>query len=265
MKTTGLLLCIWLPFQLLGNACVLDQWQVSLDVAYEKWDTDEFWNKSGKKRSAANDFEKKEAKALLEFGLTRCDTLSVRSSWARFDESINGRTFGFTDLEIGWKRTLYQKDHHLISGQIVILIPFESDYEPPLRYGRNGAEFNLLYSSGFTFCDHFGYYDGCLGYRWYKGFPSDQIRANFALGYFVCPWLKLVAESKLEYGIFNGDDRPDASLIYLNPNYRLLRIDVLAELCPCSFSSAYVGYFRHVWGRNVGTGGGFVGGANVWY
>lgn len=102
-----------------------------------------------------------------------------------------------------------------------------------------------------------------IGYRKYEGFPSDQLRAQAMVNFFLFSRLQITGSSHLEYGLFNGSSRTDESLFLLNPNYRLLRSQIDVVLCLYKGASIFVGYHRHLWGRNVGTEGGMYGGTQI--
>ena len=242
------------------TACVENCGETAGRGTFWSYSASRFWDSSGRSQSAYNDFEIKEYIFSFAYGLTRCDTLSVRGGWARVEESMNGRVFGFEDCEIGWKHSLGEKWGHLMAVELVGILPVEDTYKPGVRYGEYGAEINLLMSSGFELYNRRGSYDLRAGYRAYAGFPSDQIRADGSVLFMPWPKVMLTASGHLEYGLFTGHSRTDASLFLLNPNYRLLRAQVEATFCLFKRVSPFVGYQRHVWGRNVGTGGGLYGG-----
>lgn len=245
------------------TACPQKQGHVYLCGTYWTYCSDEFWNSNGKRCEAYNEFEKCEFNFYAEYGITCRDTVTLKSAWARIDESVNGRTFGFEDIEIGWKRYLGTKCSHLISAELVGIIPVETNYKPGLRYGEYGGEFNLLLTKGFKLWEQCGSYDLRLGYRTYCGFPSDQIRADAVFNIFSFSRLTLSASGHLEYGLFNGSSKDDESFFLLNPNYRLFRGQLQATLCVYQGAAIFVGYQRHMWGRNVGTNGGVYSGAQV--
>lgn len=245
------------------TACVQQKGHGYLSATYSSYSSNEFWNHEGTKRDAHNDFEKKSYSLYGEFGLTKRDTISAQGSWARVDESINGRTFGFEDIELGWKHYLGTKWCHHISTELVGIVPIETEHQPGLRYGEFGGEFNLLFTRGLALWKRCGGYDLRLGYRAYTGFPSDQVRADAVFHIFPFSRLKLSAGGFLEYGLFNGHSRHDQSHFLLNSNYRLFKAEVKASLRLYRGASAFVGYNRHLWGRNVGTRGGYFGGVQV--
>lgn len=242
------------------TACVQGIGQALFEVQYCRYEADEFWNASGKKKDAHNEFKRDEYSLYIEAGLTAKDTVSVKGAWARIDESINGRTFGFEDVELGWKHSLGTKWNHLLATELVGIIPVERDHKPGLRYGQYGCELNLLLTRGLTLFQKCASYDIRLGYRAYEGYPSDQLRADLRFSFCPCPKVVLSASGHLEYGLFTGNSRTDESLFLFNPNYRLLRAQVEAEYRIFRCAALFAGYRQHLWGRNVGTSGGAYGG-----
>jgi hypothetical protein len=248
-------LLLILPGFLIARTCPLDPWEADLEITYKSYQTSHFWNKTGSRKSAHNEFDKKEIEIYGEFGLTSCDTLTLKESWGRAEERMNGRTFGFSDMELGWRRFLWTNGSHVIASRALAIIPIQNNFEPAIRYGQYGGEVDILWG----YCC----YDFLLGYRFYEGFPSDQIRACAQMHWELCSWITFKGEAKLEYGVFNGQNRPDASLFLYQPNYRLFKVKAEAEIKLCRCVSTNVGWFQHVWGENVGTGGGFYGGIDI--
>lgn len=245
------------------NPCVQRKGHLFLSGTYWNYHSHTFWNKNGKKRDAFNTFEKNEFSLYAAYGLTRCDTLWVNGGWARIEESLNGRVFGFSDIEIGWKHLLGRVKGHLLTAEIVGIVPAESEFKPGLRYGRFGGEANLLIGKGFCLNELPGSYNVRLGYRVYEGFPSDQFRCDGAVHWKPFRCIRISAILGLEYGVFNGHSRVDQSFFLFNPNYRLLRGEIYTTLSLYKGASAFVGYRQHLWGENVGTHGGALGGLQV--
>lgn len=211
---------------------------------------------------AFNKFEKDLYQGYAEYGLTWRDTISIKGGWARIEETLNGRNFGFTDIELGWKRYLCQKNGALISAELVAIIPPEEEHSPGLRYGCWGGEINLLMSNGFYLANTRGAYDLRLGYRTYDGDPSDQILADAVGRFMIFPRVCLLAGLNLQYGLLNGHPtRSQQSLFCFFPNYRLLNGKVEVMFNVFKGASIFAGYQRHIWGRNVGTGGEWYAGA----
>ncbi len=230
---------------------------------YTSYESHEFWNKEGKKRDAHNEFEKSLYSLYAEYGLTKWNTLTLKGGWGRIEESLNGRTFGFEDLTVGWRHCLGCKWGHLVSIELDAIIPVEDEYKQGLRYGKIGGECNLLLTKGFAVSDWRGYYDIRLGYLGYDGFPSDQLLGDLVFNLSVFSRLTLTLGGFLEWGLFNGSSRDDASHFLYNPNYRLFRGEIQATFNIYDGASLFIGYDRHFWGENAGTNGSVYGGAQI--
>lgn len=184
----------------------------------------------------------------------------MHGGYSTANESINAKAKSLEDLELGWKWLLCNGKTSAFTSQFTVIIPTGKE-RCSIRYGKLGGEWDLLYSNIFNFLQHFGWYDLLLGYRFYHDGPSDQIRASIALGYDIKPYASVIAMTKLDYGVLNGRKNFHRNNITLDPNYRLLemQIECVVDLSPNA--SLTFGFFKHVWGENVGTGGGFFGGA----
>lgn len=249
------------PWKSEGCSLVQEQGGFYCSTHYSTYNTSHFWNKNGKKLPSYNDFHKKTYHAYSEYGLTSLDTLGIWGSYSRIEESVNGRTIGFADFEINWRHLWCQYNGHNFATQVIAIVPAESTYKPGLRYGRYGGEISLLYLREFDFYHRGAWCETRLGYRTYDGFPSDQIRADLMVGYQLFSRLEIMAEAFLDFGLFNGDFYVNQNVILYNPNYRLLKLQVEGYLTLTDFAYINVGYFQHVWGENIGTGGGLFAGA----
>lgn len=230
---------------------------------YWHYSSHHFWNSKGHKKDAFNTFKKDEVQAYAEYGITWCDTLSIKEGYGRVDESLNGKTIGFTDIEIGWKRFLGQKWKTLFATELVGIIPIETQHKSGLRYGRYGVEINMIATKGFSLLQRCGWCDFRLGYRTYEGFPSDQIRADVVGTFELFPRTRLVLGGYLEYGLFNGHSVTDQSLFCLHSNYRLFKGRAELQFDIYKGAGIFVGYQHNIWGNNVGTNGGWYGGAQI--
>lgn len=232
-----------------------------VSLQYRYYQTDHFWNKNGKRLDAYNHFKEQSAGLYFEYILSKRDLLSLEGWYDKINESVNGRTFGFEDPELSWTHLLWKDNKHYFSSRLTAIIP-SGPKKTNLRYGRFGGEFDFIYSNLFCYFNRPGYYNILLGYRGYQGFPSDQIRNIFNVGFSPTKWLVLNLESRLEYGLFNGKKDKNRNTILFNSNYRLLKLKIETIFFVHRFTSLVASYYRHVWGENVGAGGGFTAGAN---
>jgi len=234
-----------------------------LCLDYQHYNAHTFWNTEGKRCEAYNEFEIFEYNLYAEHGLNCNDTLSFKGAWAKINESINGKTFGFKNLRLGWKHYLGTKRKFLISTELVGIIPVKKTHKPGLCYGQSGSEVNVLLTKDVRLWARIGNCNFKLGYRKYSGFPSDQILMDSVINIFLSPRLLLSAGSFLEYGLFNGKSRNDESFFLLRSNYRLLQGKIQAAIRIYKESYLFIGYHEHFWGRNAGTNGGIYGGAQI--
>lgn len=253
---------LFMPLSLSAEGFVLDKNEWWITTEYLKYETDHYWNKNGDKHASHNDFKQHGVSAKIEYGLTADDTLITWAGYAVNDETLNGKTRGFEDFELGWRRLLIDNGPSMLCAQLSAIIP-GGEEKATLRYGRFGCEPQLLYSRMFEIMDRCAWIDTGIGYRFYTGFPSDQARGHFTLGCNICSRLLIMARSDLIYGVFNGREEPSQAFILLNPNFRLLREQFYAVLRIYKGACLTAGYFWHVWGENVGTGDGFNAGVSL--
>lgn len=225
-------------------------------LSYSHYDTDHFWNKHGKKLPTHNHFRRQAYTLYAEYALRCEDSFTFDGGYDVIRESLNGPTLGLEDFELGWKHMVYSTDTAALTTQITALIP-GGVKRSSLRYGQWGIQAELLYSDQYGD----GWYDLGLGYRYYQGFPSDQIVADAAVGYDFSRCLQFIAALQLEYGLFNGQARKNFNNIVFNPNYRLLNGQIECDYRLMRHVTLVAGGFTHLWGNNVGSGGGFFGGA----
>jgi hypothetical protein len=255
------LLSILICMPAFGQASAFLKKQGEGFFAWEYWSysTRRYWDKQGRHLLAHNHFQKRELNLYLEYGLTNCDTLVGKLLYDRIHQSAYGNTDGFEDPEVGWVRRLAKYEHSTLAGEILVIIP-GGRFRSALRYGVWGVQFSLLWGTSFKFWDKDMFFDSLVGYRLFRGFPSDQVRAHAILGVDLTKQWQLILQSHLEYGIYNGKPVMNESVISLDPNYRLLKCSVRLRYRYSKQYSLTVGYYRHVWGRNTGSGGGFIGG-----
>ncbi len=245
----------------MATAFLRDKCEKVIQMDYLNYRTKHFWNSSGKRCESFNDFQRNAVLGHVEYGLTSWCTLAADGSYETIHESLNGKTQGFGDVEASLKNYLWCKNGHLFSTEARVIIPV-AERKTELRYGRWGGQASLLYSKKFQICGLPGWYDTKVGYRFYEGFPSDQVRAKAAVGLCLSDRFTVLTSGELQYGLFNGSTDPQNTILW-NSNYRLFTGKVEGFFRVCGRAYLTVGGFRHLWGRNVGTGGGVFGGARI--
>lgn len=221
--------------------------------------TDRFWNKNSKQLPSFYAFHRWSYLVYAEYAFNCCNSVTLNGGYARAIDSLNGNSQGIKDFELGCKHSIYNKETFALTGQLVAIVP-AGDSKSPIRYGKCGGELGILCSDQFYCYNCMGWYDFNLAYRHFQGFPSDQIRSELALGYTFSN-SAIIGTGYLTWGLFNGISKWRSNMIENNPNYRLFKaqIEYLMQFFPhVTFT---IGAFKHIWGCNVGTGGGFFAGS----
>lgn len=232
-------------------------------VKYLSYDTDHFWDRCGKHQKTYSKCDLQEVEVELAYGLTACDTLGFKGGYGFIDEELDGTHCAFNDFEVSWNHLICNHETGKYGARIIGIIPSESSYLPCLRYGKYGVEGGLFYSQYTSICNKCTHVYGDVGYRWYEGFPSDQLRNKLGMTVCINSCFSLDINSQVEFGLFNGDSRLDQSVVLYNPNYRLWKGEVEGKFRIFRNIHLSVGYFQHFLGQNVGTGGGLFSRASI--
>jgi len=220
---------------------------------------DKYWDRSGDEKSLSDTFCKWEVALYLEYGLNGKDTLTLRIPY-QYLKSGSSRASGLSDVEAGVIRKFWEEGSSVISGRLLAIIPtgYSIDKKLRLGYGRPGLEGDVLIGRGGE--NHF--LEGGAGYRYYFGYPSDQIRAYGRVGLKGKRWL-LMDTLEVHWGLNNGEKKTVGQNITLEPYYRLAQND-LNFVCKLADGLALsVGFIKALWGRNTGNGKSFY--AQLWF
>lgn len=224
--------------------------------------TDHFWNKQGKKLPTFNTFDKIAYRLDMEYDISCRQAIFLKGGYAMVDEQLNGRSRGLEDLEASWQYLFFGDECSALSGKVSAFIPI-GPKKSSVRYGQMGGEFKILYSKIFERWQRNCWYDLGLGYRMYHGFPSDQIQTHLSIGCTILPYIWLISTTRLHYGLFNGDTKANRNNVCFNPNFRLLTTQIEGILNVYKHVLVTAGGFIHLWGENIGAGGGFYSG--LWF
>lgn len=229
--------------------------QIYSAFQYIHYETDHFWDRDGVYQKSFNHYSLDSGELEVKYGLTSCDTIGFRGAYDYVEEELDGITCGFSEFQLEWAHSLYSKNSTHYGVRCIGIFPPQSTYLPGLRYGRYGVEAGLFYSqrTRFKSCPVFLY--GDAGYRYYQGFPSDQLRQKMGVTFCFHRFFSLDLNSQVTFGLFNGKSRLDQSLIRMNPNYRLWKGEVEGRFRLYRSLQLSVGYSQHFIGQNVGTSG----------
>lgn len=254
----------FVPSYLIGSAWVQPEGQAFVAYEYFTYKTAQYYSIGGTITPSNNLFDKKENNLYMEYGLTETNTLSAKFLWANIYQTVEGKTVGFEDMEFGWRHQVKKTGDHVFSLQFTGIIPGGPPDKPVLRYAKYAGQLDFMYGRSFKIHDHYGFFNTEIGYRVYQGYPSDQVRGIVSAGFNITQKLQLLSALYLEYGIWNGTpiNFADNFNVLQNPNYRLLKWDITARWRICKKYSLVFGWYRDIWGRNVGSNGGVHGG--IW-
>ncbi len=218
-----------------------------------------YWDRNGDKKSLSDTFRKWEIATYLEYGLNGKDTLTLRVPY-QYIESGSSSTSGFSDIEVGVIRKFREKGSSVISGRFLTIIPtgYSINKELRLGYGRFGLEGDLLAGKG----GKSYFLEGGVGYRYYFGYPSDQIRSYGRVGLKGERWL-LMDTLEVHWGLNNGERKTVGKNITLEPYYRLIQNDINFVYKITDGLALSVGFIKALWGRNTGDGKSFY--VQLWF
>lgn len=229
---------------------------LEMNFNFSQYTTENFWNQSGKSLSTHNHFSRRDYELFARYYLTSNDCLCGQAAYAQIEDRLNKNSRGLTDPELTWTHCFYRGNRQTLSSQVLAIFPGGAAKDN-LRYGKLGGELGLLYSAFQPICDHDFFLDASLGYRMYQGFPSDQMRGYLALSTFLHPRFYLETSLKLEYGMYNGKQQINQPLVLFNANYRLLKAQVRGVIHVYRQFYLAGAWYHHIWGRNIGTSGGW--------
>ena len=220
---------------------------------------DRYWDKDGNEKSLSDTFRKWEVATYLEYGLNGRDTLTLRVPYQHL-KSGSSTASGLSDVEVGVIRKFKEEGSSVISGRLLAIIPtgYSIDRELRLGYGRLGLEGDLLAGKG----GENYFLEGGVGYRYYFGYPSDQIRGYGRAGLKGDRWL-LMDTLEVHWGLNNGEKKTVGQNITLEPYYRLIQNDLNFVYKLTDGLALSVGFVKALWGRNTGNGKSFY--AQLWF
>lgn len=241
---------------------IKDKYEFSFIAEASFYRTDHFWNEKGKRRRVHNKLDQRLFPIFVEFGVTQDDTIGLYMYNVINDESMNGKKEGFSDIELCWKRYLTSRNGYDFSLRAIGIIPTGESIQT-VRYGRFGVELDLHCQKHFTIWDRCGWFELMGGYRYYNGFPSDQIKLNGVIGYQLFSRLRLLGAFYLDYGLFNGHAKFCGPILTLPPRFRLLTTKFYGVITITQWAEVFAGSFQNIWGENIGTGAGYFGGLSI--
>jgi hypothetical protein len=250
-----LLFLLVLPCALSAYAPLVPKARAVATLSFAQFDTSHFYDKEGDKLKSYNIFQRNLYSLMLEAGVSETDNISAWIAPTEIQDHLNGDEFDIADTEIAWKRGWLFWDDAIFSTELTAIIPVSQSYIPDIRYGRFGAQASVLYAQTFFPLGYKTTVDGSLGYRWYSGFPSDQVRASLAAWIDFSCRFQLLLETSGDIAIFNGKQPIDYSFFFYNANPRVWRGRAELNYYASDRLSFTLGYLYHFLGQNIAAGG----------
>lgn len=247
------ILCLALILRLYLHAIPTDSY---VGGQYAYYSANNLWTHSGANLPAHNEFMQHDCKGYggFDFNLESC--IWAQGGFASVRQQVNPDRQGFEDFNLGYYRAVVQTPDSSYGYGLQANIP-GGEPRAALRYGAWAGEFYVNYQN-YIRCAHYSF---DLGYRVYSKNVSDAIRAAFRVDWPFTRRIQLTAQGDLDFALFNGKKKFYDNRMAFNPNTRLFKAKVLGVYQITNMFYINAGYFKHVWGQNVGSGGGVFGGA----
>ena len=230
-------------------------------MTLNSYTADENFDNDGSKADFADngEFSDENMSFYLEYGLA--DELTMVASWSYKwleyeDDMVRNETDGFSDMELGLKYRLFEKNGGVGSIQALVKIPeaYDEDDAVPLGNAQYDYEFRFLY--GQSLYPHFpGYLNLEAGYRFRAEEPADELKYLIEFG---ADFTKtLYGRIKLDgtYGMGNAEK---GSIFSNNPSaafdYDLGKLEAVLGIKISDQWGTELGYRKEIYGKNISTG-----------
>lgn len=226
---------------------------------YYYYQTSHYWDNNGNTRSIGCNFIKKEINFYSEYGMTDNFTLTAQTAYDELRCGTNS-TSGLYDIELGGIYSVFNYGNSAFGIGGKAIIPTGYSIYKPLRlgYDRFGIEPSLYY----FFSNNTGYISSSLGYRFYQGYPSDQVRFSINAGLNIIRYLTLEPFINGQIGVGNGYNKNIGNNYLLEPSYKLIQVGL--NIIPhIGNISPFFGITKPVYGENTGQGIEYSGG--IWF
>ncbi len=229
-------------------------------ISFNYYFANKDYNKNGEVVDFANNgsFSDYHISNYIEYGLY--DNLTLINSiylkkLRKNDYTIEHKTSGIGDIDIGAKMQIMKIAEGILSAQILTKIPwaYEKDNELPPGNGQFDFEMRLLYGHS-LYPVLPGYCNFEVGYRWRLQEPSDEIRYLIEFGMDITK--NIYGRIKLD-GIFNADNGKGVDSSG-NPtatnNYDIGKLDAVVGYKINKSWGVEAGFTPSIYGKNTAKG-----------
>lgn len=240
------LLSCALPWPLSSEGPLLLKGQYYLKLTGQKYDTGQVFDRGGIIWKSYNHFSGNRFLLEGDVGLDQNNTVSLIAGYTSVNEELDGKTEGFSDLELTLKHAFIRKDNFLCCLEGKLYIPLQDEYRPAVRFGTSGLGAMLFVALR----ENFHYYPLMVsfgaGFDVFQKTAEDVVKMRVRAA--ICPLNALAFRTtvKLDYGLKNGRLLPNRSLVDYNPNYRLLRGEIELIYQPSRCWQVAIGFFDNI-------------------
>lgn len=258
-------ICLLIGMRLFGEGPILEQDQWYTKFSYQNYSTRHIFDNKGVIRDNYNLFLQNKYRIEADLGLTDKNTLSQQLGFTKVTEQLDGSTEGFTDYQFILKTAFIKQTNQILALETNFNLPLCGDYKPAVRFGNFGAGLMLFYGKRHFINSYPLMTSVGAGFEYFNHIPEDFLKLYARSCFCLNDWLALRATFRLFYGLNNGKHVIDRSLVDFNPNVRLLRAEFEAIVQPINCLEISFGAFINVWGRNVGSGSGFIAAVGTYF
>ncbi|MFS8802551.1 hypothetical protein NW868_09930 [Synechococcus sp. R60.2] len=226
------------------------------------------FDQGGRLQPALSEYGETRLNLFAETGLSDQLTLNLNTSYVfienRFSsgaDTVTQRNQGLRDLELGLRHTWGNGDPFL-SAQLTALIPpgyATRDIPLPLGYGVFGYDLKVGVAANTQLGSLPAFFDSCLTFRDYLGYPGDRLKANLTLGADLTPELQAILALDGDFTLGNGAPLLFGDLAVQDPDYDNLKLSGQLNWRLEGGLTLGLGGFQFLAGRNTNAGGGFTG------
>jgi hypothetical protein len=226
------------------------------------------FDQGGQLGPALSEYGETRLNLFAETGLSDQLTLNLNTSYVFIEnrfasgaDTVTQRNQGLRDLELGLRHTWGNGDP-FFSAQLTALIPpgyATRDIPLPLGYGVFGYDLKIGAAANTQLGSLPAFFDSCLTFRDYLGYPGDRVKANLTLGADLTPELQAILALDGDFTLGNGAPLLFGDLAVQDPDYDNLKLSGQLNWRLEGGLTLGLGGFQFLTGRNTNAGGGFTG------
>jgi len=236
-------------------------------TTYRFYGTGDNFNSRGERVSYGNDgyFSKNQINVYAEYGLL--DRLTIFGNFfydfVNYNDNFSSQSNnGFPYQELGVRYQFF--DEPAMSFQVLAGIPTSGgSRQPALSNNQFDYEFAYYIGGNYKIFGYDAFWDIGVGYRLRTGAPSDEFRWYMTTGVKFNEYWEAFFQAEGIHGLGNNQRQFVGNNVLLTTDFQLIKLRMSVVYNINKSWSLQAGPVLHVWGNNVGAGGGAE--VSVWY